>query len=298
MKLFELSDYKALIAAVKAADLDLVLVGGQAVNYYSAYYLPVCEELRALTPFVSKDADLLGTVDDGLRLAQAMNAQWKQNPRKGGMQGLSLGNLVLSDQPEAKVEILGRILGSDAASVRASAYTVEAPGGQIKVINPFLLYIVKGINLVRLSQAEAGRERQDGRQFIAMGIVVATILRQFVHEQSGEAHRALVKACGRLVEFWLTPDGAALVRAGAAQPTVTLPLAALREHPSASVRNVAEKRLPVFFEHQLPTAMSNVAERTVEKIKADLKRIAVAVGLPDFQELPVSSERPATTAGK
>jgi hypothetical protein len=40
-------------------------------------------------------------------IGNRLQANWKQNPRKGGMLGLSLGHVELPGRPEVKVEILG-----------------------------------------------------------------------------------------------------------------------------------------------------------------------------------------------
>ena len=267
---FDFPTYHGVIAAAGDAGLDLVLVGGQAVGYYGSRYQQEYPALDHFAPYLSKDADLLGTVDDGYRLAAVLKARWEINPRKGGMQGLSLGKLTLADPPHAPVELLGRILGADANMVRATAYHVNIPGhGRLNVINPFLLYCVKGNNAVQLSQSEPGRERQDSRQFAVMSLVVKTILRRFSLDGAKESVRSLINPCGRLLDFWLSDDGAVLVAAGVVDPAGLLPMETMSSHPETSVRNFVEKRLPVFFNQQLPSAIARVPPRLIEKVRAD-----------------------------
>jgi hypothetical protein len=105
VKLFELSDYVDVLAAVGEADLDLIMVGGNAVSFYAEKYRLTCSELNPLLPVLSKDTDWLGSVEAGMKLANRLQANWKQNPRKGGMLGLSLGHVELPSRPEVKVEI-------------------------------------------------------------------------------------------------------------------------------------------------------------------------------------------------
>ena len=279
MKPFSLTEYLPLLAQARGAGLEVVLVGGQAVSLYAAHFVPDCPAIAAFAPFVSKDADLLGTVDDGLSLARRLNVPWQQSSSKGGMRGLCLGHLSLPHPADAKVEILGYVLGADAPTIRATAYQVEVPGGEpVRVINPFLLYRVKGINVVRLAQREPGRERQDTRQFAVMGLVVNTVLQRFCRDRSPESIRPLVKTCGQLLDFWLSSDGAALVAGGAADPAKVLPLAALREHPEESVRNLVGKRWPVFSERQLAPAVSQVPPGTIDKVHADFQEAARLLG--------------------
>ena len=152
MKLFELSDYVDVLAAVGEADLDLIMVGGNAVSFYAEKYRLTCSELNSLLPVLSKDTDWLGSVEAGMKLASRLKANWKQNPRKGGMLGLSLGHVELPGRPEVKVEILGHILGADSQKVRETALSENYEGHRFRVISPFLLYEAKGTNLVRIPQ--------------------------------------------------------------------------------------------------------------------------------------------------
>ena len=71
MKLFELSDYVDVLAAVGEADLDLIMVGGNAVSFYAEKYRLTCSELSSLLPVLSKDTDWLGSVEASLPRAVA-----------------------------------------------------------------------------------------------------------------------------------------------------------------------------------------------------------------------------------
>jgi hypothetical protein len=102
------------------------------------------------------------------------------------------------------------------------------------VIHPLLLYQTKGINLAGIDQQREESQRQDAKQFTIMGIVVAELLREFATTSGDE--RALVKSAGRLLEFALTKEGAALVRAGAMDPMKLLPLRLMKAHADGSVR--------------------------------------------------------------
>jgi hypothetical protein len=192
------------------------------VSSYAIKYSDRCPELLQYFPLFGKDADLLGTVDDGLRLASALRLEWRRNPRKGGMQGLSLGQINLLEPPGAKLEILGKILGADAESIRESALNESRGDIRIRVIHPLLLYQTKGINLAGIDQQGGESQRQDAKQFTIMGIVVAELFREFATTSGDE--RALVKSAGRLLAFALTKEGAALVSAGAMDPMNLLPL--------------------------------------------------------------------------
>ena len=158
--------------------------------------------------------------------------------------GLSLGRINLEEPRGGKIEILGQILGADAKQIRESAVTESARGFTIRVINPFLLYQTKGLNLASIQQRKPEGSRQDAKQFTVMGIVISEVLKEFATTAGDE--RALIKSSGRLLEFSLTTDGAALVKAGAMDPFKLLPLVLMETHAEASVRNLMDKRLPHF----------------------------------------------------
>ncbi len=57
-------DAEELVLAHLSERETLVLVGGQALNYWCSRYFPVAEELRPFAPFASKDIDFQGTRAD------------------------------------------------------------------------------------------------------------------------------------------------------------------------------------------------------------------------------------------
>ena len=152
MRSFKLEDYSELLAAIESPGLDLILVGGHAVSVYGYDYHRSCPALDAYLPFLSKDADLIGTVASGMQLASRLNAQWKKESTKGGLRGLSIGHIELPNVPGAKVEILGQILGVKTEDIRNTAVVKSFRGYQFKVINPLLLYEAKATNVVQIDQ--------------------------------------------------------------------------------------------------------------------------------------------------
>jgi hypothetical protein len=69
VKLFELSDYVDVLAAVGEADLDLIMVGGNAVSFYAEKYRLTCSELNPLLPTSIVGAK--GSIQSGLASVRA-----------------------------------------------------------------------------------------------------------------------------------------------------------------------------------------------------------------------------------
>ena len=109
-----------------------------------------------------------------------------------------------------------------------------------------------------------------------MGIVISEVLKEFATTAGDE--RALIKSSGRLLEFSLTTDGAALVKAGAMDPFKLLPLVLMETHAEASVRNLMDKRLP-HYRRQLHSVLEKVSADQLEKIRDDLDAMRAASGI-------------------
>jgi hypothetical protein len=289
---FDLSGLEPVFLAIERANLDVILVGGHAVSFYAAKYRERCPDLLAFLPLLSKDGDWIGTVDDGMRLAAALHLDWKANPRKGGMQGLSLGRIDMLRPNGAKIEILGKILGADAKEIRETAVAESARGFTIRIINPFLLYETKGVNLATIHQRVGEGRRQDAKQFRVMGTIISELLKEFATTIGDE--RILIKSSGRLLDFCLTENGAALVKADAMDPFALLPLSLMAAHADGSVRNVVDKRLP-HFQSQLDSVLERVPVEQVEKIRGDLEAMRAAPGIQREGALNQELEREIRT---
>jgi hypothetical protein len=283
---FKLEDYSELLAAIESPGLDLILVGGHAVSVYGYDYHRSCPALDAYLPFLSKDADLIGTVASGMQLASRLNAQWKKESTKGGLRGLSIGHIELPNVPGAKVEILGQILGVKTEDVRNTAVVKSFRGHQFKVINPFLLYEAKATNVVQIDQIKESGSRRDRSQLGIMGIVVNKVLSELASTQGAE--RALVKASGRLLNFWLSSNGAALVRCNLADPKTTLPLRELTQHPSPSIQNFVTQMIPRFW-GTLAERTASVPEPVVTKLESEGTHSKIVTG-SQRNDPPTTSE--------
>lgn len=266
---FKFLEFLPTFTCVGNKNLDLVLVGGQAVNCYAQYLLPQYFRTEVLERLVSKDADFLGTEGDAIRLAKALEAPWISQKRV-----FALGHMFLPNQIKAKVEVLHRVRGADYPQARASAYRIVLPGGtQLSIMNPLLLYMVKGACAVKIHQRVPDRPRQDTQHFEVMSLVIHLLLRQFCMAGSPKHAQAIIETCEQLLEFWLSPIGAALMAGGAVDPAKTLPIHALSIHPGDRVRGWVKKRWPTFPGRELTEAVNQVPLHIVEKVRTDFQNV-------------------------
>jgi hypothetical protein len=73
-----------VLAQRDATGQPFIIVGGQAVNIWAAYYLPREPQLQIYLPFTSKDLDLVGTKNDAQRVAAATRWNFAPLPVRGG----------------------------------------------------------------------------------------------------------------------------------------------------------------------------------------------------------------------
>lgn len=235
-RVYKLTDYRSVLAAAGDLDAQAILVGGQAVYFWATRYFDRFPELEAFLPFTSQDADYLAEVPAAQELARHLKSRFCPSPTKGGMLGLSLGDIPLGD--DMKVEILGRINGVKNDDVRAAALVIGWQNLEVQVIHPAQLYIGKGCNLLGLDQAD----RQDGKHFGIMQWVMRGFLADLAQTAVHDDPRPFLDCCEHLMRFAIGREGIKLIDLGHMALAGLWP--GLEGHPSAKVRRFAEERVP------------------------------------------------------
>jgi hypothetical protein len=117
---------------LKLAGIDMILVGGQALAFWAAYY-----HVPAPAIAITKDVDLLGTKADVERLARGLDAK-AVFPRR--IATTMLVGQVLKALPGGgyvNIDVMFRVYGNIAAEAIASrAVLAENPAGRFRVMHP------------------------------------------------------------------------------------------------------------------------------------------------------------------
>ncbi len=71
-KLFEPGELREILFCLSEEAPDLILVGGQAVNFWAVRYYEDSEQWNALQPYASEDIDFLGSRKDVEKIALAL----------------------------------------------------------------------------------------------------------------------------------------------------------------------------------------------------------------------------------
>ncbi len=206
-------------------------------------------------PYTSQDADYLADESAAIKLAQTLHCKFVRAPTKGGMLGLSLGRIPLHNGMD--VEILGHVNGLKEAKVHSAALKMEWREKTVHVIHPVQLYIAKGHNLIELDQVD----RQDGKHFSIMQLVVREFLTEIAVSTEDTAPIALLKSCELLMAFCLSGTGLKLIVRGH-MPQVG-PWPDLTHYPNNKIQSFVRERLPR-WKQELSTR--------VEKLRARLRK--------------------------
>jgi hypothetical protein len=154
---------------LELAGTDMILVGGQALAFWAAYYATAAPSIA-----ITKDVDFLGTRKDVERLARGLGAR-AVFPHKKDMT-LLVGQVMrdLSNGNYVNIDVMFRVYGdltTEAISTRA--VLAESPAGRFRVMHP--LDVLQG----RLENVHGLPAKQDEHGVAQLRLAVE-VARKFV----------------------------------------------------------------------------------------------------------------------
>jgi hypothetical protein len=156
---------------LKLAGTDMILVGGQALAFWAAYY-----HTPAPTIAITKDVDLLGTKADVERLARGLGAR-AVFPQKQDIT-LLMGQ-VLKDLPGGNyvnIDVMFRVYGDiTTQAIVSRAVLAENPAGRFRVMHP--LDVLQG----RLENLHGLSAKQDEHGVAQLRLAI-DVVRKFVDD--------------------------------------------------------------------------------------------------------------------
>ena len=151
------------------AGSDMILVGGQALAFWAAYY-----HISAPAIAITKDVDLLGTKADVERLARGLDAE-AVFPHKRSM--TMLVGQVLKDLPGGSyinIDVMFRVYGDiTTEAIAQRAVLAESPAGRFRIMHP--LDVLQG----RLENVYGLSDKQDEHGVAQLQLAI-DIVRKFV----------------------------------------------------------------------------------------------------------------------
>jgi len=153
---------------------DLVLVGGQAVNFWGLYFAEEEPRIFTFMPLTSGDADFYRLKEDF-----TLPPGWKASnpPRKGRMR---LVSKLVTGPKHQRVEILRSVNGLTEEELRLGSVPIQSEGKSIFILNPVTLFRAKAANLKSLDQTN----RQDEKHLRILQLVARSFLSEILHKRS------------------------------------------------------------------------------------------------------------------
>ena len=153
-------ELRNIFLKLQSETLDVVLVGGQAVNFWATYYRNAVPELEAYLPFSSEDIDFYGGRIEASLAHQLLggkltiNRNFDSSPNSGVL-------LLDYGKTKLRVDFLTSVFGLSDREIQTSAISFqgrdEIEGIQFKILNPLLCVGSKLKSFVGLPQ----QSRQD-----------------------------------------------------------------------------------------------------------------------------------------
>jgi hypothetical protein len=202
MQEFAAEELVDVFRRLQQAELDVVLVGGQAVNLWACRYDRGQPEWRDLRPYTSRDLDFHGGLAEARLAIKALGATGRLNTSLGLAPNAGVLQVLLGDQRTLTIDILTVIYGVSSAELERSAISWSGTGPferlSLRVIHPLLLLEGKVASLRGLAQT--------GRQDEKHVRIMIRVVRQWLLEQLDHP-RAVFRAIERLAACAAGPDG-------------------------------------------------------------------------------------------
>lgn len=131
----------SLFQAIEREELDLILVGGQAINIWASYYADRVPALMDYLPFSSVDLDFYGGKVEAIACQEILggtlnlNRDFEPSPNTGVL-------IVPTETQPLRVDFLGSVFGVGDIELSQSAIVFEGQqqlaGVRVKILNPML----------------------------------------------------------------------------------------------------------------------------------------------------------------
>lgn len=146
-----------VIARIGAVAENVVLIGGQALNFWAKQYLQRAPELHAEGPFASKDIDFCGTQEEAGLCARALGGRAAYQSTDALSRCVGIVYYVDADDEERQLDFLSKPFGLETENVFDMSFpaTITARNGKqatIRVMHPFHCFMSRVANVGGLEQ--------------------------------------------------------------------------------------------------------------------------------------------------
>jgi len=235
---FSVSDAEALLELIYSKPSGrIVIVGGQAVNFWADRYVPDEPKLLGYRPFTSRDLDLLASIANAYRLASETQATL-QRPRRRTASPVLANLEVKTGAVLRSVQFLKSVRGVTNREIDDSAVEFVRGDVRIFVADPITMLKAKLHNLVELDQ----RGRNDRNHVEILRLCVPLFLKRQL--AAADETDAAARQCLRGIQRILGLSRSPIARQVTGVDWQTLiPTDRLSQARNARLKNFREKQL-------------------------------------------------------
>ncbi|WP_041243746.1 hypothetical protein [Gloeobacter kilaueensis] len=187
-----------ILFEITESGAEVVLVGGQAVNFWSILFARETANWQELQPYTSMDIDFLGTRQDAELIGRALGAKITLNKNIDGGTPNTGVLLVQRKNTTLLIDVLGSVYGVSTEKILEQALAFigrnESAGVKLKVIDPITLLEGKLANLKGLPQ----HDRQDEKHIRLLLLVIPEFVASL--DLKGREFIEVIKALFALAE--------------------------------------------------------------------------------------------------
>ena len=235
---FSVSDADALLELIYSSPSGrIIIVGGQAVNFWADRYAPDKPELLAYRPFTSRDLDLLGSITNAYKLASKTHSVMEK-PRRGAASPVLANIEVKTGGVVRSVQFLKSVRGVTNREIADSAVPFVVGDAKIYVADPITMLKSKLHNLIDLDQ----RGRNDRNHVKILRLCVPLFLERQL--TAADETDAAALQCLRNIQRILELSRSAIARQlGEFDWKTLVPMDCLKKVRTPRLKNFREQQL-------------------------------------------------------
>jgi hypothetical protein len=234
---YSADDISPVLEAIARTAPRLILIGGQAINYWSDKYQQDTPEWRRLRPYTSEDLDFYGGRAEALSCSKIIPGT-KATLNDGHDPSPNAGVLFCPFKGgKLRIDILTTVYGLKTKDVVRAAPLIQKGDISIQVLHPLHCLIGKTISLANLPQ----EERQDEKHLKLALLFVSAFLRDLVAQ--GEV-RSVLNMIEEIYRVAGTSEAVSVFDRHALAIESSIPWEDFKSSQQPAIRALVQKRLP------------------------------------------------------
>lgn len=246
-----LDHYLRLIEQTDKAGKPLLIVGGQAVNFWANKYASQEKGLKEFEPYTSDDIDFYGLKDEARAVAKALGVEIKITKKAKASPVSAFFEVVGPNGTKMPVHFLHNLRGIKDELITSSAVEGDWKGIPVRVTNPIVSLQGKISCLHELDQDDRQDEKHVRILILCSRAFIKDLCREA--EDSQSMTKDLIKTCNRLAEMLSSKKAKAV--------SVQYGFDFMNVFPEDALRKIEDQRMAHFLELGFPRIAQKLAQK-------------------------------------